>query len=269
MIETFCWLTDIHINFLSLEDRQKFYAQITADHCDAVVITGDIAEAHNLSKLLTEMAEYCQRPIYFVLGNHDFYRGSVASVRDEMKQLCKERPSLVYLPLSGVIALNDHTALIGQDGWADARFGDYDHSRVVLNDSKLIAELMQANLLNHNELRRAMQGLADDDAAAMKQLLNEVGNQYPRVYIATHIPPFEEACWHIDAPSDPEWMPFFSSKAMGDVILAAAKQHPDVHFHVLCGHTHTPKDVEYLPNLRISAGHSEYYYPEVQRVFDL
>ena len=39
-----------------------------------------------------------RRPIYFVLGNHDYYFGSIDKVRKAVKQLCQERPNLHYLP---------------------------------------------------------------------------------------------------------------------------------------------------------------------------
>ena len=45
------------------------------------------------------------------------------------------------------------TVLLGHDGWADARYGDFDHSSVTLNDSRLIAELFQAFLLISQHLK--------------------------------------------------------------------------------------------------------------------
>ena len=50
---------------------------------------------------------------------------------------------MVYLSQAGVVELTPSTALVGHDGWADARLGDFDHSDVVLNDYVLIDELRQ------------------------------------------------------------------------------------------------------------------------------
>lgn len=36
-------------------------------------------------------------------------------------------------PVSGVVELGNDTCLIGHDGWADGRFGDYAGSKVLLN----------------------------------------------------------------------------------------------------------------------------------------
>lgn len=49
----------------------------------------------------------------------------------------------------------------------------------------------------------------------------------------------KDSCWHEGKISNPDWMPFFTSKAMGDVILPIAKNNPAVDFLALCGHTHS------------------------------
>ncbi|PCH54758.1 MAG: serine/threonine protein phosphatase, partial [Legionellales bacterium] len=50
------WLTDIHLNFLEQDVRQEFYLEIIKTNCDAILITGDIAEAPSLCEILKEMA---------------------------------------------------------------------------------------------------------------------------------------------------------------------------------------------------------------------
>src|SRR5262245_17674903 len=127
------WLTDIHLNFLEDNERQKFYQEIVNTKCDGVLISGDIAEAPCLAEILTEMADYIDKPIYFVLGNHDYYRGQIKEVRDAMTALTKENENIIWLPASGIQKLDNDTLLLGQDGWADGRLGDYQNSRTVLN----------------------------------------------------------------------------------------------------------------------------------------
>ena len=87
-----------------------------------------------------------------------------------------------------------------------------------------------------------------------------------KVIIATHVPPVPECCWHQDHPSDENWLPYFASKATGDVIVDIAQKHKDIHFLVLCGHTHTAAAVKFFDNLEIKAGGTQYYKPEVQEV---
>ena len=57
---------------------------------DAVLLGGDIGEAPSLKGYLLGLEDHLERPIYFVLGNHDFYQGSIADVRDEMFGLTQQ-----------------------------------------------------------------------------------------------------------------------------------------------------------------------------------
>ena len=77
------WLTDIHLNFLAADERQDFL-RLLAERCDAVVVSGDIGESPDITHLLEEMEDALQKSIYFVLGNHDFYKGSIARTRDRV-----------------------------------------------------------------------------------------------------------------------------------------------------------------------------------------
>lgn len=143
----YTWLTDIRLIFTDDIECQKFYQEIITTRCDGVLMSGDIAEAPCLMDILNEMASYTHRPIYFVLGNHDYYRGQIYGVGDAMAVLTKEHDKLFWLPASGMQKLDNNTFLIGQDGWADGRLGDYQNSSVVLNDSRMIADLFQEKIL--------------------------------------------------------------------------------------------------------------------------
>ena len=70
------WLSDIHLNFLNPKERETFFSSILEQNPDALFITGDIAEAPTLEPLLMEMNQSIQRPVYFVLGNHDTWDGN-------------------------------------------------------------------------------------------------------------------------------------------------------------------------------------------------
>lgn len=81
------WLTDIHLNFLDADERKRLYQEIINTKCDGVLISGDIAEAPSIKNILQELAIFIKKPIYFVLGNHDYYRGQVGEVSIEMTAL--------------------------------------------------------------------------------------------------------------------------------------------------------------------------------------
>lgn len=266
----FAWLTDIHLNFLDDDARQKFYRHIVKKEIDGVFITGDIAEAPSIKDIMCEMETHIKKPIYFVLGNHDYYRGDIDNVRDIMRQLTESHEQLFWLPAAGLQQLSKNTILIGQDGWADGRLGDYQNSRVSLNDSRMIADLFRQKIIGKYALLEKMQLLADADALQLKNdLENALKSNPKKIIILTHVPPFKEACLHEGKISDDNWLPFFSSKIIGDVITEVTLENPDIEFLVLCGHTHSGGLFHPLKNLLIKAGAAEYYQPGIQEVLEL
>lgn len=265
-IRRLTWATDIHLNFLSASGMDTFCAALAREEPDAVVVTGDIAEAPSLESVLAVLAAELGVPIHFVLGNHDYYRGSIPRVRASVTELCRRSPRLSWLPATGVVPLGREAALVGVDGWADGRLGDYARSPVVLNDYLLIAEL--AGLTRGDRLGR-LNALADAEAARLAELLSEALASFPRVIVATHVPPFKEACWHEGRISDDDWLPHFTCRATGEVLRRAALEHPNRKIRVLCGHTHGGGTADILPNLKVVTGGAEYGEPRVQGTIEL
>jgi len=261
------WLTDIHINFLDKDARNEFYQEVINTKCDAVLISGDIAEAPSLVDILNDMAAYIKKHIYFILGNHDYYGGQINMVREAMTVLAKTHEKLVWLPACGIVSLDNNTFLVGQDGWADGRLGDYQNSRVVLNDSRLIADLFQEKILGKYQLLEKMQQLADEDAMKLRKDLEQAISQNPKkIIVLTHVPPFKEACLHEGKISNDDWLPYFSSKVTGDTLIKYAKNNPKIQFLILCGHTHSEATYPALNNLLVHTGRAKYSQPEINKV---
>lgn len=265
-VRRLAWATDVHLNFLSASGLDAFREALARQEADIVVITGDIAEAPTLEPLLSVLAAELKTPIYFVLGNHDFYRSSVPQVRAVARELTQRSPWLAWLPAVGVVELTREVGLVGVDGWSDGRLGDYARSPVMLNDYLLISEL--AGLTKGDRLDRLHQ-LGDAEAEALRAPLAEALAKYKRVIVATHVPPFKEACWHEGKISNDDWLPHFTCRAVGDVLREAAEAHPDRKIRVLCGHTHGAGSAEILPNLKVMTGAAEYGEPRVQGVIEL
>jgi predicted phosphohydrolase len=265
-VHRLAWATDVHLNFLAPGGLERFCGALAHEEPDAVLLTGDIAEAPTLEPLLSLLAAELKMPVYFVLGNHDFYRGSIPRVRAAVTELCRRSAWLAWLPAAGVVPLGRDVALIGVDGWADGRLGDYVRSPILLNDYLLIAELV--GLGRAARLSR-LHELADAEAARLAELLAEALPQYRRVIVGTHVPPFKEACWHEGKISSDDWLPHFSCRAVGEVLRRAAASHPDRTLRVLCGHTHGAGTAQILPNLRVVTGGAEYGEPKVQGVIEL
>jgi len=261
------WLTDIHLNFLSRDDAEDFFVRIRAEEPEAILLTGDIGEARNVVVWLERLDRELQRPIYFVLGNHDFYGASIEAVRAAVTALERPRPYLKYLTATEeVIELTGNVALIGDDGWADARLGNYEQSLIMMNDYRLIAEL--APLTKQDRWPR-LKELGDQAAAHVRRLLPRALVRYERVILGTHVPPLREACWHEGQLSNDEWLPHFTCKAVGDAILEIMRANPTKQLAVYCGHTHSPGICQPLPNVTIHTGSASYGLPEIQRTIEV
>lgn len=262
------WATDVHLDFVPDEQHvEDFYAGLLAEDPTAILLSGDIANGHRVGRMLVELVRFVQLPVYFVLGNHDFYGRSVRDFRAAVTELAAATPNLHYLTSQDVVALDDQTALLGHDGWADARLGDFEGSDVFLNDFVRIDEF--AYRLG-TQRRAVMQELADEAAAHFECWLPQAAARHRRLFIVTHVPPFAEACRHAGQPSDASWLPHYSCKIVGDVLRRVLGDHPRCSATVLCGHTHGAADVQVMPNLRVlSGGVPEYGQPRIQRTFVL
>ncbi len=260
------WLTDIHLNFVPLARRIEFYTAVRNENPDAILLGGDTGEADTLILYLGEMERNLRVPIYFVLGNHDFYRGSIAATRDLVTATCAGSNSLHWLPVTGIVPLVSDTALIGHDSWADVRLGNFFGSDVRLNDYQCIHELTG---LSKQACFRELNALGDEAANYLRQRATEVLASGRNVLLLTHVPPFREACWHEGQISDDNWLPHFTCKAVGDALIALMREHPDRTMTVLCGHTHGAGTANILPNLTVYTGGAEYGAPQVQAVLNL
>jgi 3',5'-cyclic AMP phosphodiesterase CpdA len=260
------WATDIHLNFLGGAGRASFYSSIRDHQPDAVFVTGDIAEAPSLVPLLDEMRRAIQVPLYFVLGNHDFYYGSISQVRTSLKNYCQDQSGLIYLSTAGLVELTPTTVLVGHDGWGDGRYGNYHLSPVRLSDQELIADFQD---LDRDAVLAKLHALGDEAAWSLRERFTIALASYRHVICLTHVPPFKEACWYQGKMGNDDWLPYFACQAVGDVLLNVSGERPESHITVLCGHTHHAGIVQLRPNLRVITGSAEYGAPSIQNTFEL
>jgi Icc-related predicted phosphoesterase len=258
------WATDIHLNFVR-GDVRSFREQVASAAPDGLVITGDISEAETIERDLGALDQALWMPVWFVLGNHDFYGSGIRATRTAVANLCRRSRWLRYLPSEGVVMLNADTALVGHDGWADGRFGDYEHSQVVMNDYLVIDDL--AGLDPKTRLDR-LHGLGDEAATHFRRLLPLALDRYANIVVATHFPPFREACWHQGKIADDDHLPHFGCAAVGDELARIMRSRPDQRLLVLCGHTHSRGVARILPNLLVKTGGATYGQPSLAEVID-
>jgi Icc protein len=260
------WVTDPHLNFVAAAGVADFLGELAATPADALLVSGDIDEAPDVARSLAGMAAAVERPVLFVLGNHDYYRGTIAAVRAEVRALCETVPHLHWLPSAGVVPVSADTCVVGHDGWGDGRLGDYWGSPIALNDWRLIGEFAGLGRAARLALLNA---LGDEAAAHFKSVLPDALSRFRHVVVVTHVPPFRDACLYQGRVSGDEWLPHFACRAVGVALAEAMAARPDRRMTVVCGHTHGAGEADVLPNLRVLAGGAEYGKPAVQRVLDV
>lgn len=262
-----CWLTDIHLNFVGRAGFTALCDSILNADPDAVLITGDIATSRFLLRYLESLEEALQRKkIYFVLGNHDYYEGSIRKINNDVAKLVATSEYLSWLSQSGPISLTPDSCLIGHEGTADGRLGDPEGSPVELNDYRLIEELRQPSKSSRLQVQRL---LGDAAARSILRQLGAVSPDHKSIHVALHVPPFREACWHEGQLSDDNYLPHFACQAAGDVLRNYALRNPDKDMTVYCGHSHSSGYAEILPNLRVYTAGAEYRQPAIARIIDL
>lgn len=255
------WSTDLHFDAANREEYLQFIERANEFKPDVVLIGGDICNGYNALFHLKILGEQIKKPIYFVLGNHDFYYGSIVKMRGMASAFSRKSSSVKYLVDLGVVELTRTTALIGHDGWADGLTGDFLNSTIQLNDYILIDELR--NLEQHERLKK-LNELGSEAAYYLEKNLLLALNKYRDVVLLTHVPPFREASLWEGKMSDDNWAPHFVSTTTGIAIKKVMEQHPSKKLLVLCGHTHGKANVYILPNLQVLTGASEYGEPTIQ-----
>jgi predicted phosphohydrolase len=266
------WTTDIHLNFLNDQQIKKFCHEILDyEPTSGVVITGDISEALDLDMHLRIMEVNLGKdvPVYFVCGNHDYYRGSIDLTRTMLKNRYNEPSQMKWLPNYDYISLSETVGLVGHDGWYDGRYCDYFLSSLDMNDYHLIKELT-GGYWHRTDQYIVIGELAKEGALHVRKGLLKAFENKEHVYVATHVAPFIEASRAPNGTiSDKDWLPHFSSKLMGDMLLDVAATYPNKQITVLCGHNHTFHDYWVTKNMRCISGGAKYKFPAVCGVFQI
>lgn len=260
------WITDIHLDFLHGRAREAFFSTIMSHNPNAVFLTGDISIAPFLLAHLRAMSEALNRPVYFVLGNHDFYYGSIADVRGAVRGLCHAHPLLTHLSNAGVIPLTASTAVVGHDWWGDRLYEGCTTTPVGFNDHMHIKELTG---FAPSKVLQYLMHLGDEAAIYLREILPQAFQQYQNIILLTHVPPLRESCWYQGQVSNDEWRPFFACQRVSEVLRMIMQTRPHCRLTVYCGHTHNSGTTLVLPNLKVFTGAAEYGTPQVNAVIEI
>jgi 3',5'-cyclic-AMP phosphodiesterase len=250
------WATDIHLDRLSENDYLEYKEYLQDLNPDGLLISGDISEGEKVCRSLRDFDNSFNFPIYFVLGNHDFYWSSFAETEKNVRNLVKESKNLHWLSEHEIIHLNESTALIGIEGWGDGRNGTLNLSEGSSRDVLSIADYKG---LNREEIGALLNKMGDKYAEAFRPKLAEAVKNYQNIFFVMHVPPFVEVCFDRSLRICGEFkLPFYTCKAIGDMLLEVMSKNSSVQMTVLCGHTHENADVRILENLRVRVKESGY-----------
>jgi 3',5'-cyclic AMP phosphodiesterase CpdA len=257
------WTTDIHLTYA--HDPREFF--LAARQGDALVVSGDISEGNDLKQQLALLANNVPIPIYFVLGNHDFYKRGVDEVHGIVRRFCsRKKTNLIWLNSlrDGFVELDDGIAILGHEGWYDCQYGRT--GQVFLRDFDEIKDLAAVYFPKRpfpHALVDVCRRLAQQAAVHFELVLPRVFASYDKAVLVTHVPPFAEAARYGGRQSEPAFLPFFSSKVAGDALVRIMSAFPSKRLLVLCGHSHGDGDLQVLPNLRVLTGRAQYSFPAI------
>jgi predicted MPP superfamily phosphohydrolase len=260
------WATDTHLDFTNKEVLNDFICSVNSQCPDYLFLGGDTAESQDICSYLKVLDEKINSIICFTVGNHDFYRSSIAKVKKKLNDLVKSSDKLFFLDEISYIELSEDCALIGNICWADGRLGNAEKSNKMINDQILIKDFLNTP---DEKLFQKMNALGDESAYLIKDNLEKALKKYKNVICLTHVPPFKESCLYDGMPVSDDYLPFFSCKAAGDVMLEVMQKRTDSNLLVLSGHTHSQSKIRILENLIVFTGKAKYHAPEVQELIDI
>jgi predicted phosphohydrolase len=235
MAKKYVWLTDTHLSMSIIPAmKRRFIDRIKSIGADGLIITGDISNGLWLESDLRYLAEHHQKPIYFVLGNHDYYWRHMGSVHEDVRRLCKEYSNLFWLSENDPITLTEGVALVGHEGWFDANCGDRDSTYFAV-DRFINLDIWRAG--DHVDQIFMWREMAKISSEAIEQKVISAAKKAEVIYIATHFPPWKEASRADGKFLEKLWHAYNTNTTLGKT-LERLTQTVKAQLVVLAGHTH-------------------------------
>lgn len=256
-MQRFAWLSDTHMNLSVLPHLKRLHLLgIRKSAASGIFITGDISSGSWLESDLRFLARNFSGPIYFVLGNHDYHGRHIASVHEDVRRLCREHTNLVWMTDAGVVSLTEDVALIGTEGWYDARHGDPELLKLT-TDWFLTFDFL--HLPNHAARLAAWRRMARSGAELIEERLSSALEGHRTVYILTHVPPWPAATRDVGTLLETFWLPYNTNTVLGAAIERVAGGRRKKRVVVLAGHTHTPCRIRVSNSIECAVARSTYW----------
>lgn len=235
-MQKYIWLSDTHLN-LSIFPLLKriFLLGLNNHNADGIFLTGDISSGRWLEYDLKFLASYFNKPIYFVLGNHDLHGRFIESVHSDIRRISKEFNNLYWMHDNPIISLKEDVAIIGEDGWYDGEAGE---SKYLKYTSDWFRTLDFYYLDSFDQRIKLWKEMANKSAELVARKLEKALEGHKTVYILTHMPPWPEATGAIGTKTEKFWLPYNTNVAMGKAIEKVMKGRKKKRVIVLAGHCH-------------------------------
>lgn len=274
------WLTDVHLDHLSLHRQRQFIESLKHVECDAFLITGDVSNGERVVDDIQHLAAALQKIVYFVLGNHDYYGSSVELVRKQVTEAIRGT-NAAYLSDRSHVQLTEKAALVGHDCWYDAVYGNWKTSGFRMCDWVLIRDYSDVGAAVNGGHGRVLdpnfprivgksRALAQQGVEHIEKGIDSaLAAGFERIVIASHVPPFDDAHIFEGKKGDAGAQPWFTSGLLGEMLDRKARAHPDRFFTSLSGHTHGFYSGKRASNLLVRVGSADYGHPVVQDVLEI
>jgi predicted phosphohydrolase len=238
------WWTDLHLNRMDPPSRKSFIEK--AKGLDHLLISGDISNGKHIFRDMSQLSRLGVKT-HYVLGNHDYYWGALAPIRHSLAYL----PSnMNYLTESEPVELSASTILIGDDGWYDARATLPLTNLVFSIDWLMIGDFWGEG--SYKEKLALSRELAWASRQRIITKLRQCIDNYERVIIVTHIPPWRQR--HRTFIQDRFWTPYNTNHYLGESIEIVSKTSPLTKIMVLSGHTHIENSMKITERITCRIG---------------
>lgn len=255
MKQRFAWFSDVHLGLTALPSfKRMFIARLNDANVDGLFLTGDISTGILIESNLIYLARKFEKPIYFVLGNHDYFGRHTNSVHSDVKRICSEHPNMHWMTDSGVLELNEYVAVVGTEGWFDA-VGDTRALRWTF-DWFMTLDFLQLDGMPERIVR--WREMASASATLVAKNLRQALKTHGEVYVLTHFPPWLDATVLTGSFTERLRASYNTNTVMGRAIEEVMREHPDQKVTVLSGHTHAPCHLQVRDNVECHVARANY-----------
>lgn len=218
-------LSDLHLGFGTLE--------IPRNDADAVILAGDIARPSKAVSWALDIA----KPVLYVLGNHEFYGGSITNTADELKQLCAGTNIHV---LDGDAVVIEGVRFLGTTLWTDFMLcGSGEERATAMREA--LRFMRDFSKIRAGKARKALFTPADSAA-----LFNTQAQWLETRLAEPHAGPTVVITHH--APSRKSIHPKFSGSLLNACFVSDAEHLIDGRRARLWIHGHTHDSFDYIVN---------------------